>query len=112
MTKRDDLPSLLLLPFPPEPSSRQALNAAYRSPITAALLKLKSQDRSQKLFISVTCPILNGKDVRSKKLSWYEVQSLVAGVYNITSVLCLQLGIGIDVDGGPGVTPFRRQLFR
>ncbi|KAK3939169.1 Phosphopantetheine adenylyltransferase [Diplogelasinospora grovesii] len=100
--KRDGLPSLLLLPFPPHPSNRQVLNAAYRPPLTAALSALKGSEKSTKLIVAVACPILHGQFVRSKTLSWSEAQSLVAGIYTIISVVCSQLSIATEVDGGPG----------
>ncbi|KAL2258641.1 hypothetical protein VTK26DRAFT_7401 [Humicola hyalothermophila] len=100
--KHDDLPSLLLLPFPPDPSSRSSLNAAYRPSLTAALSKLKRPTGASKLIIALACPILQGQFLRSKTLSWPQAQALVAGVYGIVSVVCAQLAIGTEVDGGPG----------
>lgn len=100
--KRDDLPSLLLLPFPPSPSSRSLLNAAYRPSITAALSKLKHPTGASKLIIAIACPVLHGPFLRSKTLSWPEAQALIAGVYSILSVVCAQLSIGTEVGGGPG----------
>jgi phosphopantetheine adenylyltransferase len=35
-------------------------------------------------------------------LSWYETQSIIAGVYNTAAALSVQLDIGIDAEGGPG----------
>ncbi|KAK1767238.1 hypothetical protein QBC33DRAFT_539641 [Phialemonium atrogriseum] len=100
--KRDDLPSLLLLPFPPNPASRQSLSAAYRPPLTAALSKLKRPDKASKLIIAVACPILHGQFFRDKTFSWAELQSLVAGIYSIVSVICAQQSIAADVEAGPG----------
>ncbi|GAB1317359.1 hypothetical protein MFIFM68171_07569 [Madurella fahalii] len=100
--KRDDLPSLLLLPFPPDPSNRSLLNAAYRPSITATLSKLKHPTSASKLTIAVACPILHGPFLRSKTLSWPAAQALIAGVYSILSVVCAQLSIGTEVGGGPG----------
>ncbi|KXX79692.1 Phosphopantetheine adenylyltransferase [Madurella mycetomatis] len=100
--KRDDLPSLLLLPFPPNPSSRSLLNAAYRPSITAALSKLKHSTSASKLIIAVACPVLHGPFLRSKTLSWPEAQALIAGVYSVLSVVCAKLSIGTEVGGGAG----------
>ncbi|KAK0714227.1 hypothetical protein B0T21DRAFT_297171 [Apiosordaria backusii] len=98
---REDLPSLLLLPFPPDPSSRPLLNAAYRPSITAALSKLKRPNGASKLTVAVECPILHGQFLRSKTLSWTDAQALVAGIYGIISVVSAQLSIGTEIDGGP-----------
>ncbi|KAK4187451.1 hypothetical protein QBC35DRAFT_232602 [Podospora australis] len=102
MMQRDELPSLLLLPFPPDPSDRSLLNAAYRPSITAALSKLKRPNGAAQLIVGVACPLLHGQFVRSKTLSWRDAQALVAGLYGIISVVCAQLSIGTEMDGGPG----------
>ncbi|KAK1753409.1 hypothetical protein QBC47DRAFT_386315 [Echria macrotheca] len=101
-TKRQELPSLLLLPFPPSPASRSALNAAYRPSITASLSRLRRSDIGTKLTVAVASPILHGQFLSSKTLSWTEAQSLVAGIYTLISVVCAELKISTEVDGGPG----------
>lgn len=100
--KRDKLPSLLLLPFPPSPSNRSVLNVAYRPSLTAALSKLRNPDNEAKLIVAIACPILQGQFVRSKTLSWSESQALVAGIYSLISVVCAELKIPAELDGGPG----------
>lgn len=100
--KRADLPSLLLLPFPPDPSDRQLLSAAYRPSLAAALSKLKSNDGASQLIVAVACPVLHGPFARSKTISWPEVQSLVADLYKLISTLCAHLAIPTELDGGPG----------
>lgn len=99
---REDLPSLLLLPYPPDPSSRPLLNAAYRPSITAALSRLKRPNGASQLIVGVACPLLHGQFARSRTLSWPEAQALAAGIYGIISVACAQLSIGTEMDGGPG----------
>lgn len=99
--KRADLPSLLLLPFPPDPVDRHALAAAYKPPLTATLTHLKRPDRASQLIVAVACPILHGPYLRSKTFSWDEAQSLVAGVYALISVICSQLSIATDINAGP-----------
>ena len=103
-SQREHLPSLLLLPFPPNPASRECLNAAYRPCLKAALQKLKddASPSSPVLIVAIACPILHGPYLRHKTLSWAEAQSLVAGVYTVISVLCAQLSIATDVRGGAG----------
>ena len=101
MRQQDDLPSLLLLPYPPDPLSRVALNAAYRPSLKSALAKLKRPTGPSKLIVAVASPILHGQFRSAKTLSWPEAQALVAGVYSIISIVCAELGIGTEVDGGP-----------
>ncbi len=100
--KRDRLPSLLLLPFPPEPATSQTLSAAYRPSLSAALLRLKGLETQSKLIVAVACPILHGRFARSKAFSWPEAESLLAGLYTIIAVVCSQLSIASEADAGPG----------
>jgi phosphopantetheine adenylyltransferase len=95
------MPSLLLLPFPPDPADGHALAASYKPPLTATLTQLKRPDRGSKLIIAVACPILHGQFRRCKTFSWAEAQSLVAGIYSIIAVICSQHSIATDVDAGP-----------
>lgn len=99
---RDNLPSLLLLPFPPEPATRLALSAAYRPALEAALLRLKNAPTAQKLIVVVACPVLKGPGLRWKTLSWPRAQSLLAGLYSIISVACAGLAISTYLNAGPG----------
>jgi phosphopantetheine adenylyltransferase len=99
--KQDDCPSLLLLPYPPDPLSRDLLNAAYRPTLKSALSKVRRPAGAAKLVVAIACPILHGQFLRSKTLSWPDAQALVAGVYSIISILCAQLSISTEMDGGP-----------
>ncbi|KAK4038799.1 hypothetical protein C8A01DRAFT_47604 [Parachaetomium inaequale] len=101
MAQDDVRPSLLLLPYPPDPVNRDSLDAAYRPSLKAALSKLKRPTGAARLIVAVACPVLHGQFLRSKSLSWPEAQVLVAGIYGIISVLCAQLAIGTEVNGGP-----------
>lgn len=101
MMKRDDMPSLLLLPFPPDPADRHVLSASYKPPLTVTLRQLKRADKASKLIVVVPCPILQGPYIRYKTFSWPEAQSLVASVYAIISIICAQLSIATDVNAGP-----------
>lgn len=101
-------PSLLLLPSPPRPSSPPALSAAYRPSITAVLKKLASTSTSQEtLVIAITVPVLSGPAPRAKSLHWSSVQSLLAGLYTLISVICAQEDISVDEDAGPGSVDVR-----
>lgn len=102
MTGRHDLPSLLLLPYPPEPASRRALSTAYKPALAAALTKLKDAPSSQTLIVAIACRVLRGSALRDKTLSWPEAQHLLAGLYAIISVLCTELSIPSYLNAGPG----------
>ncbi|KAJ4397377.1 hypothetical protein N0V93_001602 [Gnomoniopsis smithogilvyi] len=102
MSTRHHLPSLLLLPFPPDPATRPALATAYKPALTAALTKLKDAPTSQTLVVAVACPVLRGPGLRCKTLSWPQAQHLLAGLYAIISVLCAELGIPSYLNAGPG----------
>lgn len=104
---RSNLPSLLLLPSPPEPASQAALGAAYRPPLEMALAKTKSDTRSATLIVAVAFPFLYGPSQESKRFAWSDAQALLAGLYTIIAVLCETLHIGTDVDGGPGTVDAR-----
>ncbi|KAK2598417.1 hypothetical protein N8I77_011837 [Diaporthe amygdali] len=99
---RDSLPSLLLLPFPPDPATRPALSAAYRPALEATFAKLKNAPTAQKLIVAVACPMLRGPGPRYKTLSWPQAQSLLAGLYSIISVVCAELDIPSYLNGGRG----------
>ncbi|KAK5659218.1 hypothetical protein OQA88_1309 [Cercophora sp. LCS_1] len=98
--KRDELPSLLLLPFPPAVPSR--LSVAYRPAITAALSTLQRRGAPAQLVIAVAVPILHGQFASSKTLAWSEAQALLAGIYSLVSVVCAELKIATELDGGQG----------
>ncbi|KAL2151492.1 hypothetical protein VTH82DRAFT_6590 [Thermothelomyces myriococcoides] len=102
MGQNDNYPSLLLLPYPPTPPTRDSLNAAYRPSIQSALLKARRPTGAARLVVAVAYPVLQRQFLRSKTFSWREVETLISGIYSIISVLCAQLSINTEVDGGPG----------
>ncbi|KAI0882363.1 pantetheine-phosphate adenylyltransferase-like protein [Annulohypoxylon maeteangense] len=109
-TMGDDLPSLLLLPPPPHPATRLALNAAYEPPLKAAISKLKNAKTGKNgaiLIVGLVSPILTGNYIRHKSLSWPHVQSLLADLYSIISVICVQLSVPTDIHAGPGSVDVR-----
>ncbi|OTB02958.1 hypothetical protein M426DRAFT_74289 [Hypoxylon sp. CI-4A] len=109
-TVGDNLPSLLLLPPPPHPATRLALNAAYEPPLKAAIAKLRD-DKGGKdgatLIAALASPILNGDFRRYKSLSWPNAQSILADLYSIISVICAQLSVPTDMHAGPGSVDVR-----
>jgi phosphopantetheine adenylyltransferase len=98
------LPSLLLLPSPPYPANRAALNAAYRPSLQSVISKLKALNEPDGavLIIGLVSPVLHGSFRRQKSLSWHDAQLLLAGIYSIVSVVCTQLQVATDVNGGRG----------
>ncbi|EAQ83057.1 hypothetical protein CHGG_10875 [Chaetomium globosum CBS 148.51] len=97
-----DHPSLLMLPYPPNPLTRDSLSAAYRPSLKSALAKVRRPDGAAQLTVAIACPVLQGQFLRSKTLSWPDAQTLVAGTYGLISVLCAELSINTEVNGGPG----------
>ncbi|CAK7266434.1 hypothetical protein SEPCBS119000_002027 [Sporothrix epigloea] len=104
---RSGLPSLLLLPTPPEPANYAALGVAYRPAIEMALTRTRRDDGSATLIVAVAVPLLSGPTLESKRFCWPDAQSLLAGLYTIIAVLCEQLHIGTELDGGPSAVDTR-----
>ncbi|KAI1771226.1 pantetheine-phosphate adenylyltransferase-like protein [Hypoxylon cercidicola] len=103
-----DLPSLLLLPPPPHPATRLALNTAYEPSLNAAISKLKDEKNDGSvLIVALTSSILTGNFIRQKTLSWPHAQSILADLYSIISVICAQLSIPSDIHAGPGSVDVR-----
>lgn len=99
---RDHLPSLLLLPFPPDPATRPALSATYKPALIAAITKLQNAPTAQTLIVAVPSPLLRGPGPRFKTLSWLQAQRLLAGMYAIISIVCDELGVPTYMNAGPG----------
>ncbi|KAH7490539.1 hypothetical protein HZ326_12390 [Fusarium oxysporum f. sp. albedinis] len=95
-------PSLLLLPSPPRPPSTSTLSAAYRSPLTSVLTKLKQSPTPQTLIVGLALPLLGGSSPNSKTIAWTNAQYLLAGLYTLTSVICAKENIPVDVGAGKG----------
>ncbi|KAI1857549.1 uncharacterized protein JN550_013182 [Neoarthrinium moseri] len=98
------LPSLLLLPPPPQPADHAALSAAYRPSLKSVVSSLKESGgpNGAVLVIALASPVLKGPYRRHKALSWPDAQALLAGIYSVISVVCSQLQVGTVVNGGPG----------
>lgn len=99
---REELPSLLLLPPPPDPANRLALSAAYKPTLTAALTRLKDAPIAQTLIVAVAGPMLRGPNLRYKTLSWPQAQHLLAGLYAIIAAICAEQSIASYMNAGPG----------
>ncbi|KAI2605574.1 pantetheine-phosphate adenylyltransferase-like protein [Hypoxylon sp. NC1633] len=103
----DHLPSLLLLPPPPHPATRLALNAAYEPSLKAAISKIKNEKEGAILVAALISPLLVGQSIRQKSLSWSYAQSILADLYSIVSVICAQLSVSSDIHAGPGSVDVR-----
>lgn len=103
MASAQSSPSLLLLPAPPSPADRQALNAAYRPALTAAITKLRNARTGTTLIVVVAAPVLlPSTSSADASLSWSDAQHLVAGLYSIISIICAKNNIATEVNAGPG----------
>ncbi|KAK8073091.1 phosphopantetheine adenylyltransferase 1 [Apiospora saccharicola] len=102
--KPGELPSLLLLPPPPRPAGPLELSAAYRPTLKSVISKLRSSKspNGSTLIIALIAPVLSGQFRRHKSLVWSEQQSILAGIYSLISLVCSQLSVATEVDGGPG----------
>ncbi|KAI0473509.1 pantetheine-phosphate adenylyltransferase-like protein [Xylariaceae sp. FL0804] len=106
----DARPSLLLLPPPPRPATRSALQAAYEPPLNAAISKLRDEKDNRDgnvLIAAVLSPVLGGSSPGEKSLSWPEAQSVLAGLYSIIAVICARKSIATDLHAGPGSVDVR-----
>jgi phosphopantetheine adenylyltransferase len=97
-------PSLLLLPGPPHPANRAALNAAYRPSLKSTVSRLKQleQPDGAVLIVAVAVPILKGPFRQQKSLHWPTAQSLLAGLYSILSAVCAEAQVDAVVGAGRG----------
>ncbi|KAI6383570.1 hypothetical protein MCOR25_000025 [Pyricularia grisea] len=100
-------PSLLLLPAPPSPATKESLSAAYRPPLEAAISKCRNPEHGTVLIVALVAPILAGPYRYSKTLSWHHAQSLVAGLYAIASAACAKLSVDAHIGAGPGSVDVR-----
>ncbi|KAJ2902818.1 hypothetical protein MKZ38_000099 [Zalerion maritima] len=94
-------PSLLLLPFPPQPHNPHLVDVAYRPSIEAAIRKLSNPDSASTLIVAVPHTFLHGPSLFHQQLSWPECQSLVATLYSIVGLICTSLSVPSEVRGGP-----------
>lgn len=107
--KQGQPPSLLLLPPPPHPVDRPAINAAYRPAIEDVITKLKGSGGAggSTLIIALAAPFLAGNFRKHKSLSWDEAQAVLAGMYSLVAAVCARLRVATEVDGGEGAVDAR-----
>jgi phosphopantetheine adenylyltransferase len=96
-------PSLLLLPTPPEPITRESLSAAYRSSIEAVVSKLKELPFSTVLHLVLPCPSLHGSIQLPRSQIYDEGQRLVAGIYSLICIVCAKLQANVDSDSAGSI---------
>lgn len=102
--KPGELPSLLLLPPPPRRAGPLELSAAYRPTLKSVISKLKDSKgpNGSTIIIALIAPVLSGQFRRHKSLMWSEQQAILAGMYSLISLVCSQLSVPTEMDGGPG----------
>ncbi|KAG9243645.1 hypothetical protein BJ878DRAFT_109568 [Calycina marina] len=100
------VPSLLLLPPPPDPITSAIVSAAYRPTLTAAILALKDLDSSTELHLALPCPKLTGRLKLPRSQVYDELQSLVGSLYSLVCLVCAKLGVDADTDS-PGAVDAR-----
>lgn len=88
--------SLLLLPSPPSPFTRQSLSAAYRVSIETVLSKLRGLSVSSVLYLALPCPSLHERMQSPRSQIYDEGQRLLAGIYSLLCIICAKLHIDID----------------
>ncbi|KAJ8124287.1 hypothetical protein O1611_g9354 [Lasiodiplodia mahajangana] len=99
-------PSLLLLPPPPHPANHAALNAAYETPLKAAITKLRDgtghhDEMGSVLFVGIVSPILTNPSSHRKSFSWPAAQSVLARIYSIVAIVCSRLAVPSEMGAGP-----------
>ena len=95
------LPSLLILPAPPAPSTPAALKAAYQPALTAVLTTLASIKASKPTVLQVYVPCPRQYDLLEPRSQLFEeIERLVSGVYSLICIVSAQNTIELDGSGG------------
>jgi phosphopantetheine adenylyltransferase len=99
---RNSLPSLLILPPPPTPSTAEALKAAYYPSLTGAIKALTSSPQSSVSVLQVFISFPGLYHLRNSPRSrlFKQVEHLVARLYSLISIICVRNGIEPDGPGG------------
>ncbi|KAL8393251.1 hypothetical protein RB595_003148 [Gaeumannomyces hyphopodioides] len=103
------LPSLLLLPAPPAPATRESVAAAYGPPLDAAVARAGDAAGPAVLVVALACPgLLAGRFRHARRLAdWAAAQSLAARVYALASAACARRAIRAHAGAGPGSVDVR-----
>lgn len=109
----DDIPaplSLLLLPAPPSPPTSSALEAAYSQSLAYVLRSVANlPNASQKASIlDIALPrVISSTQDRSVRSGIFDqVQKLLARLYRLISIVCVQKNIEVEGRGGVNVRVF------
>lgn len=97
------LPSILLLPPPPNPSSSESLKAAYGPALRSALQTVVAlpESKARVLEIAVSCPQFYNKLQLPRSQLYSEATHLVASVYSLVCAICAEESI--EPEGAQGV---------
>jgi phosphopantetheine adenylyltransferase len=100
-SSNSSLPSLLILPSPPNPVSRSTLKVAYEAPLTSALSDLASQSLSSPAILEIVlpCPSFHARLEIPRSQIFKEAEHLVAGIYGLVAAICAQKSIEVDGSG-------------
>ena len=102
--------SLLLLPSPPSPPSSSALRVAYSQSLAYVLrsvAKLPSESRDASILdIGLPCVISSAQDRSARSSIYDQVQTLLARLYRLVSIICAEQTIEVEGPGGVDVRVF------
>lgn len=100
-----DVPSLLLLPSPPEPATAETVRAAYFGTLDSVISWLSNEHKSSAsagvgpvLVIAVASLILKPGRDNTRQVYWRRSQTLLAQIYSIIAVVCAKRSIASDLE--------------
>lgn len=99
MTQR----SLLLLPPPPEPATYAAIKASYNAPLLLALRSCANTGSGTILEIALPCPALHRLKDAPRAASYASVQTVLANVYKLITILAARDRINVENTSGVDV---------
>ncbi len=96
---------LLLLPTPPSPLSLPALKAAYGPALVSVLRTVagSSNNTSKVSVLDIALPIsvsFSSQKDCSRSSTYDQIQTLVARIYKLISIICAQESIDVEGPGG------------
>jgi phosphopantetheine adenylyltransferase len=95
--------TLLLLPPPPEPATYAAVKASYNAPLLLALRSSSSAGSPSILDIALPCPDLHRLKEAPREASYASVQTVLAKVYKLVTILAARDRINVEDTSGVDV---------
>lgn len=95
--------ALLLLPPPPEPPTYAAVKASYNAPLLLALRYCSNAASSSVLDIALPCPHLYQNQGKPRAASYGQVQSLLANLYKLVTIVAAKAQINVEDSFGVDV---------